>query len=54
VEPVVADQRMDTSVRYWEGMVVVLNSAGERVGRGYLELTGYESAAEAHGSDDEG
>lgn len=32
---------MDTSVRYWEGVVFVENEAGERLGKGYMELTGY-------------
>jgi predicted secreted hydrolase len=41
VEAVVDDQKMDTTVRYWEGLVDVLAPDGERVGRGYLELTGY-------------
>jgi len=37
------DQRMDTSISYWEGMVDVLDAeTGERHGRGYLELAGYE------------
>jgi len=54
VEPVVADQRMDTSVSYWEGMVVVRDAAGERLGRGYLELTGYERDARTYRSDDDG
>ena len=34
------DARMSTGGFYWEGAVVVA-SAGKRVGRGYLELTGY-------------
>ena len=42
VEAVLDDQRMKTSIRYWEGMVAVLDDRGERLGRGYLELTGYE------------
>ncbi|MDZ7747911.1 MAG: lipocalin-like domain-containing protein [Halofilum sp. (in: g-proteobacteria)] len=47
VEPVLADQELDGVVRYWEGAVDVLR-AGERVGRGYVELTGYaEDAAGA-------
>ncbi len=47
VAAVLDDQKMSTSVRYWEGMVRVTDEAGEAVGRGYLELTGYE------GRDDE-
>ena len=36
------DQRMLTSVRYWEGLVEVYDGSGKsRVGRGYMELTGY-------------
>ncbi len=43
VEPVIADQELFTTVRYWEGAVDV---DGERAGRplsgrGYVELTGY-------------
>ena len=34
------DQVMDTAIRYWEGVVYV-TTVGERVGEGYLELTGY-------------
>ena len=34
------DQLMSTSVRYWEGVVFV-HEDGNRVGEGYLELTGY-------------
>jgi len=45
VEAVLDDQRMETSIRYWEGLVSVRNEAGERVGRGYLELTGYDRSA---------
>ncbi|MYD46683.1 MAG: carotenoid 1,2-hydratase [Gammaproteobacteria bacterium] len=35
------DQVMDASIRYWEG-VVEITDAGAVVGRGYMELTGYE------------
>lgn len=36
------DQRMRTSVQYWEGLVHVYDAAGEtQRGRGYMELTGY-------------
>ena len=37
----VADQRMDTLLTYWEGLVHVLDPQGASVGRGYMELTGY-------------
>lgn len=42
VEAVFDEQHMTTSVRYWEGMVDVLDDQGERLGQGYLELAGYE------------
>lgn len=42
VAAVLDDQRLDTSIRYWEGLVTVRDEAGERLGRGYLELTGYD------------
>ncbi|MGE0622765.1 MAG: lipocalin-like domain-containing protein [Pseudomonadales bacterium] len=45
VEAVMDDQRMNTSIRYWEGLVTVRDGTGERIGRGYLELTGYDRAA---------
>jgi predicted secreted hydrolase len=45
VTAVVDDQRMDTSVTYWEGLVLAHDASGERVGRGYLELTGYGDVA---------
>ena len=35
------DQRMDHSVRYWEGAVEV---SGSHTGRGYLELSGYATS----------
>ncbi len=37
----VVNQRMDTLLTYWEGLVHVRDRRGERVGRGYMELTGY-------------
>ena len=40
IEPAFDDQLMTTSVRYWEGVVYVLDDE-RRVGTGYLELTGY-------------
>ncbi len=43
VTPLVRDQEMQVSYRYWEGAVAVSGTAhGEPVsGRGYVELTGY-------------
>ncbi len=40
VVPYIANQELDTSVRYWEGAVRV-ESGGRVVGSGYVELTGY-------------
>jgi predicted secreted hydrolase len=41
VEAALDDQRMDTLLTYWEGLVRVFDQSGARVGSGYLELTGY-------------
>lgn len=38
VTPIIEDQEMDLTVRYWEGAVDV---GGNRGGVGYLEMTGY-------------
>jgi len=38
IEPLLADQEFQASVRYWEGAVRV---SGSHAGRGYVELTGY-------------
>ncbi|WP_428610460.1 lipocalin-like domain-containing protein [Sedimenticola sp.] len=40
IKPVLEDQEMDLSVRYWEGAVDVYEK-GRLSGRGYLEMTGY-------------
>jgi predicted secreted hydrolase len=43
VRPLLADQELDTSFRYWEGAVSVAGSEGGQpvAGSGYVELTGY-------------
>ena len=43
VTPVLADQELFTTVRYWEGAVDVTGVSGAATisGRGYVELTGY-------------
>jgi len=41
IEAALDDQRMDTAVVYWEGLVNVLDTAGNSRGNGYMELTGY-------------
>lgn len=35
------DSRASTGAYYWEGLSEILNSVGQPVGRGYLEMTGY-------------
>ncbi len=41
VRAAVPNQRMDTSIVYWEGLAGVFDESGKRIGRGYMELTGY-------------
>ena len=38
VQALLAEQWMDLSLPYWEGAVAVLDAAGNRTGRGYLEM----------------
>jgi predicted secreted hydrolase len=49
LEPLLADQELPLSVRYWEGAVVARGTAAGRpvTGRGYVELTGYAAAPPA-------
>ncbi|HWI12063.1 MAG TPA: lipocalin family protein, partial [Burkholderiaceae bacterium] len=35
------DSRGSTGAIYWEGLSELLDASGRRIGRGYLELTGY-------------
>ncbi len=35
------DSRQSTGAIYWEGLSELIDSKGQRVGRGYLEMTGY-------------
>ncbi len=35
------DSRASTGTIYWEGLSLLLDASGRRVGRGYLEMTGY-------------
>jgi predicted secreted hydrolase len=37
------DSRNSTGAIYWEGLSDLIDSKGQRVGRGYLEMTGYAS-----------
>jgi len=42
IQAAVNDQVMNTLVVYWEGLVNIIDTAsGQRVGHGYLEMTGY-------------
>jgi predicted secreted hydrolase len=43
IRPLLADQELDVSIRYWEGAVDVSGTRGGRPvrGEGYVELTGY-------------
>jgi len=43
IEPIIRNQELITTVRYWEGAVDVQGESGEAevTGRGYVELTGY-------------
>jgi predicted secreted hydrolase len=43
IEALVDDQLMDTGILYWEGIVGVTDAEGTSVGRGYMELTGYDT-----------
>lgn len=47
VAPLLADQELDVSFRYWEGAVAVTGThrGAPVTGQGYVELTGYEEAA---------
>jgi predicted secreted hydrolase len=38
------DSRAGTGAVYWEGLSELLDERGRRVGRGYLEMTGYAGA----------
>jgi predicted secreted hydrolase len=47
LQPLVADQEMDVSIKYWEGAVDISGrSRGASVsGRGFVEMTGYAPQA---------
>jgi predicted secreted hydrolase len=44
ITPLLPDQELDLSFRYWEGAVSITGSSGGDpvTGQGYVELTGYE------------
>lgn len=41
IDPQELDSRQSTGTVYWEGLSDLLDTSGRRVGRGYLEMTGY-------------
>ncbi len=41
IDPQELDSRQSTGTIYWEGLSDLLDERGQRVGRGYLEMTGY-------------
>ena len=41
IQAVVKNQKMNLLISYWEGAVVVLDKSGNKIGQGYLEMTGY-------------
>lgn len=40
-QPLIENQELLLTVRYWEGAIRLKNENGDRIGHGYLELTGY-------------
>ncbi len=42
IRPLYDQQWMDTSIPYWEGVVLVEDDLGNPAGVGYMELTGYQ------------
>jgi predicted secreted hydrolase len=44
IDPQELDSRASTGAVYWEGLSELIDSRGQRVGRGYLEMTGYAAA----------
>ncbi|HSG04121.1 MAG TPA: lipocalin-like domain-containing protein [Marinobacterium sp.] len=42
ITPLYDNQWMATAISYWEGVVIAQDSTGKRIGRGYMELTGYQ------------
>jgi predicted secreted hydrolase len=42
INALIDHKMIDLSVRCWAGLAEVMSSAGDRLGRGYLELTGYD------------
>ena len=43
IKPLYDEQWLATSFPYWEGVVLVEDDNGQSVGKGFMELTGYQS-----------
>lgn len=43
IKPLYEEQWLATSFPYWEGVVLVGDDKGQSVGKGFMELTGYQS-----------
>ena len=39
--PLIDNQELPLTVRYWEGAILLSDDTGASIGHGYLELTGY-------------
>ena len=42
ISPLFDRQWMSTAIAYWEGIVIARDANGRQLGRGYMELTGYD------------
>jgi predicted secreted hydrolase len=42
IKPLYDEQWLSTSFPYWEGVVLVSDDKGQNIGKGYMELTGYQ------------
>ncbi len=42
ISPLFDRQWMATAIAYWEGIVIARDASGRQLGRGYMELTGYD------------
>lgn len=49
IRALVNNQVMDTAILYWEGIIGVADDQGNDLGRGYMELTGYEATSRRQG-----
>jgi predicted secreted hydrolase len=43
IKPLYDEQWLSTSFPYWEGVVLVRDDKGQNIGKGYMELTGYQT-----------